>query len=203
MPVETLAGGPWDPMMAVSPGPVYPVVQAPLGGGAGYTPCREEIMNILRGLVLCLLVVTVAACGSDSPTDPGDNGPANGSMTALIDGSGWSATIITPALSTLGSGGVSALGGGGPNYAMAFAWLDEGVGTYTVGVSVGANGNINTINGSASWTATSVQGSGTIVVTQRTASRVVGTFQFVMPPAPGSGSTGTRTVTNGQFDVTF
>lgn len=160
-------------------------------------------MNALRGLVLCVLVAMVAACGSDSPTDSGENGPANGSMTALIDGAQWSATIITPAMTTQGSGGVSAVGGGNTAYAMAFAWFDQGVGTYEVGVAVGANGNLNTINGSDGWSTTSTQGSGTIVVTQRTATRVVGTFQFVMPPTPGSGSTGTRTITNGQFNVTF
>lgn len=158
-------------------------------------------MNRTREWLLLAMVALVAGCGSDSPTEPGDNGPSNGNMTASIDESLWSASIITPAMAALGSGGFSALGGANQSHAIAFAWLDEGVGTYQVGVSVGANGNLSEVGGPGGWLATSAQGSGTIVITVRTDTRVAGTFQFEMPPSPTGSSTDTRLITNGQFDV--
>jgi hypothetical protein len=159
---------------------------------------------MLARLVTVLLVLAfVVGCGSDSPAGPGGpGGPANGSMTAQIDGTGWSATVITPAMAASGSGGASVISGGSPAGAIAFAWFDEGPGTYTIPTSIGFNGNMNVASG-ATWSASHAQGSGTLVVTTRTANRIVGTFQFVMHPAPNSGVTGTRTISSGAFDITF
>ena len=57
--------------------------------------------------------------------------------------------------------------------------------------------NLNT------WSASSAQGSGSIVVTTLTPTRVVGTFSFVLQPDVATGASGTRTVTEGRFDLTY
>ncbi len=148
-------------------------------------------------LIALFLLFLVTGCGSDGPTGPqGPRDPANGSMTARIDGADWRATFITPGINT----GLSAIGGSDGTRTMAFAWLDEGVGTYQIGTSIGFNGNL-TIGGGM-WVAGAGHGSGTLVVTTRTANRIVGTFTFSMLPETGS-ATGTKSITQGAFNITF
>lgn len=155
---------------------------------------------------LILLTLFLAACGGgDNPTGPegpGGNqgGASNGSFTAEIDGTGWSATIITPAIAQPG-GTVSAIGGSNGAYTIAFAWVDQGPGTYVIGQSVGLNANLTA--GGSVWVTNSGTGAGRLVVTTRTSSRIAGTFEFTMAAAPGSAATGSRSVTKGTFDVSF
>ena len=161
-----------------------------------------EDLEVKRLSALVLTTLLAVGCGSDSPTGLGNGGPANGSLTFNVDGSAWSATIITPAITSLASG-VSAIGAGNTQNTIAFAWLDQGVGTYMIGSGSAMNASLTSIGGSQSWVANSQAGSGTMVVTQRTDSRIVGTFQFQLAAGQGSGATGTRTITNGAFDITF
>lgn len=153
-------------------------------------------------LLFALVITVCAGCGgTDSPTGP--NGPNNGSFSAQIDGTSWSATTIIPGMVTT-AGGVSAIGTGSLTFSIAFAWIDQlTTGTWTIGAggpSVGFNANMS--QGGQTWSAGAVGGSGTLTITTRTASRVVGTFSFTMVPS-GGGSGPSRQVTNGQFDVTF
>jgi hypothetical protein len=46
-------------------------------------------------------------------------------------------------------------------------------------------------------------GPGSLTITSLTSDRVVGTFQFVAEPDPGTAATGQVSVTNGAFDVSF
>lgn len=152
--------------------------------------------KLLTSLVLLL---TIAACGgSDSPTGLG-GGPTNGSFTATIDGQNWSATSIIPTMASASTGTVSAIGAGSPTYTMAFAWVDAGPGTYTIGQSIGFNGNLS--QSGSNWTSTALAGTGTLQVTNRTATQISGTFSFTM--LPSGGTTGTRTITNGAFTINF
>ena len=132
------------------------------------------------------------------PTGLG-NGPSNGTFTATIDGTNWSATFIAATMAQVSSGGASGFGASSPTYTMGFAWIDQGPGTYTVGQSIGFNGTLT--QGSSQWTTSAPGGTGTLTVTNRTASQISGTFSFSM--VPSSGTSGTRTVTNGAFNVTF
>jgi hypothetical protein len=166
-------------------------------------------------IVCCVLAAWVGlACGSDGPNAPGDDpnnpnnpnnpggsgGPINGSFTAVVDGTAFNASIIIPAMSS----GASAIGASSSSLTIAFAWLDQGVGTYTIGQSIGMNANLTLVaTGSPQWIAAATMGSGTLNITTRTTNRVAGTFNFSMVPSPGGTATGTRNVTNGAFDVTF
>lgn len=150
----------------------------------------------LRALLPVILLLVPAACGSDGPSEPNPPGAPNGTMTAMIDGVAWSATIITPGI----TGGISAIGGSDGGRTLAWAWVESGTGTYQIGGAVGFNANLTVAGGT--WVANNTGGSGTLVVTTRTASRVAGTFSFTMTAGSGNAS-GTKTVTQGTFDITF
>jgi hypothetical protein len=157
-------------------------------------------MYRVRTLFAGMLVIAVGCGGSDGPTGPNaPNSPANGTFTARIDGTNWAATTITPAMAQPG-GIASAIGAGDAQYTIAFAWIDEGPKTYAIGQSVGLNASLT--SGLSHWV-TSGAGSGTLVVNTRTANRVTGTFSFTVTSSAASATTGTRTITNGAFDVTF
>jgi hypothetical protein len=159
----------------------------------------------MRRHLAALLMLTLAgtACGgSDGPAGPGGlGGPNNGTFTARIDNTSWAATIILPAYTDI-AGGASGIGAGSPTFTVSWAHIDnQQPGTYTIGQSIGFNASVT--QGSAMWAANAQQGSGTLSITTRTPNRVAGTFSFTMPPAPGSSATGTKQITNGQFDVTL
>ena len=143
-------------------------------------------MAALSGLV---------ACGSSSTTGPG---AGNGSITANIGGSSWTASV---GVNAVHSANIISLGGGkiNPSESFAMAFVDAGVGTYTIGPLSPTNALFN--QGAKGWVASPVGGSGTITVTALDAVHVAGTFTFTMVDNGGGG--GTLAVTNGQFDVKF
>jgi hypothetical protein len=150
----------------------------------------------MRAAVAVAFAVFFAACGSDEPTGPAPL--ANGTYSAKIDGVDFNATS---AAVIGGAGGLYSLGGGNTSgRTIGFAWLDAGPGTYVIGA--GATVGSHTHMGQT-WSASSAQGSGSIVVTTSTATRVAGTFSFVLQADAASGATGTRTVTQGVFDLTY
>jgi len=115
----------------------------------------------------------------------------------LINGASFNATS---ARVVLAGGNLKSIGGGNATgQTIGFAWLDTGPGTYPIG---GVTIATHTLMGNT-WSASSAQGSGSITVTTSTANRVAGTFAFVLQADGPSGATGTRNITQGQFDLTF
>lgn len=140
------------------------------------------------------LVLTLVACGSDSPSDPLDLGA---SMSARIDGQAWNATIA------LGGppDAFTAVSGSDGNRTIAFAFPgNQGPGTFTIGGTVGVNANLTI--GATQWVAGIQGGSGAITVTTISQERIAGTFAFTMEAAETGTNPSTRTVTEGQFDIT-
>jgi hypothetical protein len=89
-----------------------------------------------------------------------------------------------------------------PNYQIiGMATLAGGPGAYPLTLQNGANGLL-TIGGTQLWTANAVTGGGgMITLTTLTATGVSGTFSFEM--APQAPATGTKSITNGVFNITF
>lgn len=54
-----------------------------------------------------------------------------------------------------------------------------------------------------SWAAGTSGGSGTLPINSINSTGASGTFAFTMVPVPGTGASGTKSVTNGNFSVTF
>jgi hypothetical protein len=153
-----------------------------------------------RSIAMLVLALTLAACGGDStgpeitiPT------PSNGSMTARVDGANWTALSVD-AISAQGSAPIISIAGTNTQFTISMAWVDSGPRTYTIGQSIGFNATL--ISGSSAWTAAGQQGAGSVTVTTRTAERVAGTFTYTLV-ASGAGASGTRSVTNGAFDIRF
>lgn len=110
-------------------------------------------------------------------------------MTARIDGEAFCGTFFDV---QRGSGQVFVNSGGSGARAIGFTFPDQGPGTYTIapGNSVAAGVTL----GTASFTAGQGSGSGTIVITTLTGTRVAGTFQLTVVGAS------TVNVTQGAFD---
>src|SRR3990172_1012804 len=93
----------------------------------------EARMRLVPFAALACLVLA-GACGSDSPTDTGDNNLANGSFSARIDGNGFNAT----AAAVVASGGIVSIGAGNASgRTIGVAWVDTGAGTYSIGSTIG------------------------------------------------------------------
>jgi len=163
-------------------------------------------MRLHRLLPLALAFVVNGCGGSDSSasTDPNANGSAgvtNGTFTATINGTNWSAV---GKVAVTRSASIISIAGGSLSYVVSF-----GTGTANVaGVfpltylnPSGALAIVSNTSG-ASWSTALPGGTGTLTITALTATRVAGTFVFDAPSASGSGN-GTLHVTNGKFDVTF
>lgn len=150
-------------------------------------------------ILTAVLTIALAACGGDDGTGP-NIGPNNGTMTATVDGSAWTALQIA---AVNNSGIVAISGSNAALLAIGFGFVGDTTGTYIIGPGFAANANVIDNQNSSSWSANSFQGSGTITVTTLTAAGASGTFSYTAPLATGSGTPATRVVTAGSFDITF
>jgi hypothetical protein len=146
------------------------------------------------------------ACGGDkdSTTAPpgGTTGTVtNGTFRATINGTSWSANGAV-GVSRTTTNNIVAVAAVSATYTIAF-----GISNLTAPGTFSLNtGQLNLANVSAaagqSWSTVAPGGSGSIVITTFTANRIAGTFSFTAAALSG-GATGTVTVTNGSFDVTY
>ena len=154
----------------------------------------------VRKIAMCgLVLLLAAACGGDDD-DPLDVNPNdNGSMSARVDGNAFTAfsTAATFSNGVLAVSGVQV----SPSQAITFGVAATAPGTFTVAQTSAVNGIY--VSGNASWLASGNVGSGTVIITTLNSTRAVGSFNFVMQAQAGSGATGTRTITQGAFDVRF
>lgn len=119
-------------------------------------------------------------------------------MSARIDGVAWAATTNVVAVRTGEFVGVSGVGPGSATVALG---MRAEVGTHRIEPIAPANAAYSLPLQNAIWLANAGSGSGTITVTSVDAEHITGTFSFIAEAA--SGATGTRVVTNGQFDAPF
>jgi hypothetical protein len=123
-------------------------------------------------------------------------------MRARIDGAQWTANVgIAAVNNTPGRYFISSVGSL-DNYTITFVLLNiTGPGTYPLGVYGSMHGGDVSVTqpGARSWINPYSGNAGQIVITQL-GTRMVGTFNFVAEAGPGN-ATGTRTVTEGEFDI--
>jgi hypothetical protein len=153
-------------------------------------------------LLRVALVLALAACGGgDGPSGPNGDGVTN--FTAKIDGVDWNAELAPIASNPqAGMYVISAVRTQGNAYTMVITLNNiTGTGTFPLGVNISAFGGYALLSdASDGWTTPLDGASGEIVITTLTATRIVGTFEFVADPMAGTGAA--RTVTDGQFDIT-
>ena len=157
-------------------------------------------MRTLMRVATPFLLVAAVSCGGDNT---GPNGQTNGDMTAKIDGTAFSSVTTLAQRNTTNAGTIIAVSGADAHgTGLGFAFLDAGVGTYSIGDLTPTNATVLDGTGKV-WTAGAIGGSGTLTVTALDATHVAGTFAYSAVASAGSGATGTKTVTQGVFDVTF
>jgi hypothetical protein len=161
----------------------------------------------MRRLFMAAIMLAALGCGGSDgdPMGPDNNGdPGNlpvGSMTARIDGAQWS-NSVPPAVAYTGN--ILAIAGSNPSLTtIGFAVVAPAPGTYAIGPSEPTNALLTLGAAGQSWHASAGGGSGSITITTLTATGATGTFQFTMVADPATGSSGTRTITNGAFNVVF
>ncbi|MBK7595943.1 MAG: hypothetical protein IPP98_01475 [Gemmatimonadetes bacterium] len=155
-------------------------------------------MRLARPTALALAVLLVTSCGGDSSTNSGDES----TMSATVAGTAWSGTL---AVQVTYAGNVLAVSGTNGTYQIVLTVPGvNATGTYNVGPgNLGVAQLVQVTAGTPAWTSSLVGGAGSITVTTLTASRAAGTFTFTAAASPGTSATGTRSVTNGSFDVQF
>jgi hypothetical protein len=143
-----------------------------------------------RWLVIPALLLG-PACGAGT----GPDGPRV--LTARIDGETFSARFTSV---QRGAGQVYVNAGASGERAIGFRFPDQGPGTYAVapGSLVAAAVTI----GNFVWSAGQSTGSGMIVLTTFTDSRITGTFMLNVVATQGQ-QPATRSVTDGQFDIEY
>ena len=175
-----------------------------------------RVRNYTAFLTLGLLLAT--ACGGGGPTDPDDgnndgnndgNGNPTSQMSATIDGQAWSSaagSVTALQVSPL-NGSYIILGlGSGAAASMSFnITFITRPGTYPLGVdAVSVQGGFAGVTGGGAtggtWLTPISGAAGTITITTLTTTRIAGTFTFTAT-ASGGGATGSKVVTNGQFDA--
>jgi hypothetical protein len=178
-------------------------------------------MRFFRSLAIALVAsCCLSGCANKDNSDDDDNGGgpgpgpsgngrvilANGFVDAFFD------NVFFRADSTIGfqyagvfSMNAASLAGTSrplPGYSVNVVITVPGPGSY---VFTPANlGQCTIIKDASVWTGSPIigQGSGDIVFTTLTANRAVGNFRCTAPPSPGNVATGTKVLTQGEFDIT-
>ncbi len=148
----------------------------------------------------CLLGGLLLGCGSSTSPSGGGNAP----ITATVNGSAFVGN--TDGIATLAAGvlNMSAFDAGKGREILITLHVN-GTGDYSLAsASTGiAEYETMTTTSAPQWETGFNGGTGTITVSTLTASGASGTFSFTGQAIPGTGATGTATVTNGKFNVAF
>ncbi|MGH7619868.1 MAG: DUF6252 family protein [Gemmatimonadaceae bacterium] len=160
----------------------------------------RRLSAILPGM---LLVAT--SCGGSSiggATDPTTSALLNGTFGAAINGAAWSAAGRVAVTRSVSNSLI--IVGASLTYSLSFTLFNAaGPGTYSLVYTTTTLPSFAILaSAGAAWTTSTTGGTGTVVLTTLTSSRVAGTFTFDAPPSPGQGTT-TAHVTGGAFDVTY
>jgi hypothetical protein len=164
--------------------------------------------RIALGLVTLVLF---AGCGKSSTSPSGDTvhscgtGTATGSVTASINGTSFTATcleVATFANSIVSLGATNVVQNNLSSFIdLTFAVHTNAVGTFAIGGSSNNTAALS-IGGSQLWSIDLVSGgSGSVTFTTLSASEIAGTFTLNLNASVNA--TGTKSVTNGKFDVKF
>ena len=154
-------------------------------------------MRNLSWTLVGMALVTLCACDRDTTGPAKPN--SNGSMSAVIDGSAWTAVSITTDSAAPSS--IIVRGSNADQSLVVAIPLERGVGTQTIGWTTPVFAGL--VVGSQSWLASRTQGgAGSITLTTVTPGHIVGTFQFTLAKHEGA-TPAERQVSSGQFDVRY
>ena len=155
----------------------------------------------MKKLSLSLVVAAaliLSACDHDT-TGPAKPGTSSATMSAVIDGAGWSAVSIT--IDSLAPSSIVIFGTKATETLAIAIPVDLGRGTQTVGGPTPLFAGF--VVGSQSWLASRTQGgAGSVTLTIVEPRHIVGTFDFTLAAHDGA-LPSERRVGSGQFDVRY
>jgi len=155
---------------------------------------------------LLVFALSMCACGSSNASLTSSSGsgpttptPGSSTMTAQINGVAWTASSVVVTYSN----GILAVTGTDNVTTLGIGVAATSPSTVTSGLTA----NLTIAGQPGSWQAAVMNGSGSVtiatIVTSGAARSASGTFMFNLVPTAGSGSAGTKTISNGAFNVTF
>ncbi|MFY9241620.1 MAG: DUF6252 family protein [Polaribacter sp.] len=135
-------------------------------------------MKTLKNLILFAFVAVLFSCSDATDADLGLSG--QGSLSAKVDGATF--TSLSVAVGATVTNGVAAIQGSNSagEYIRINIMSYNGVGTYSTGNAINNISSISygTVNPIATWISTFNIGTGTIQITEDTATTIKGTFSF-------------------------
>ena len=159
----------------------------------------------MKHRIVSMILIALACIGvgcSDDPASSGTNTP-NGSVSAKVNGSAWSASSVQATWQN----NVLAIGGaqlnGSDNHQINITGLISKTGTYQLNPFAGLNASYTEAGasgGSVNAKIFSVT-SGTLVVESLSTTGASGTFSFEAKDSQGGSET--RSITDGKFNVKF
>ena len=155
-------------------------------------------------LALPVAAVLAIACSSGGSTGP-KGGGGSADLSATVNGASWLGSVGAVATRTVEAGDtIVAIGGAntGESIIIGMAFNDLGPGVYGIGAA-GEAANADIQEGGAVWASNITGGTGSITIDTISTTRVVGSFQYTAVPVSGSTATGTVSVTNGKFALSF
>ena len=146
--------------------------------------------------VLAAVLALTAGCNGSSPTGPG--GPVGtATFTATVDGVAWTADVVSAVRQ---SGAVVVTGADATPFSVQISFLEGSGSPIAISDSTPANGLVN--DNLVFWATAAPGGTGSIEVTELTASGVKGTFSFTTG-VNNAETPAVRVVTGGVFEVEF
>jgi len=153
-------------------------------------------MRKLSSILAVMVLTMLSACDHDT-TGPAK--PANGTMSAVIDGAAWSAVSI--ATDSTAPSSIVIQGSNATQRLVVAIPLELGPGTQTVGSTTPVFAGL--VVGSQSWLASRTQGgAGSVTLRIVEPRHIVGTFEFMLAAHDGA-LPSERRVGLGQFDVKY
>jgi len=157
-------------------------------------------MKALKLLTVFVLIATISFVSCKKDEDDSGNPPTgNGTMSLKYGGTSWNATLDVQVVK---SGNTIVVTGTDSNAKQSQVYISNITKAGTYDVTVGSGNTLRwteSTNPTDSFIANGTLGSdGKITVTELTDTKIVGTFSFI-----GFSTGGTRTITDGEFNVEF
>lgn len=154
-----------------------------------------KIKSFLLSVVLITGILLVSCKKENDPAIPG----SNGSLSLSYNGTSWNASLGVQAVNT---NGVINVTGSDASAHQAAVTLYEvtGPGTYKVGANANVGNSIRWTEGidpEQTYNASFVLGSGTITITELSATKIKGTFSGTVYNTAQT----SKTITNGEFEA--
>jgi len=163
---------------------------------------KQQAFSQVTSRMLLLAAAIMFGTASDCEKPPATPS-VNSTMTANIDARSWSAT--TSIIGSYSNGALSLTGVSNDGVKITISALPTGPGDYVIeGVGgAGLSFLLAEQPPPQTWQAYALFGSGTLHLSVLSSTRAAGTFTFTALATINTGASGTKVVTNGNFDVTF